>query len=370
MAVRSSGDAPPIDKVVASAYRIPTDRPEGDGTIQWNATGMIIVKVVAGGTCGLGYSYTQALPAAVLVRDVLAPCILERSAFELPALWQAMNVALRNIGRPGLGLMAISAIDQALWDLKARLLGVSLVTLWGRNRNSVPVYGSGGFTTYDDDTLQRQLGGWAEQGITAVKMKVGAHPEDDMRRVHLARSAIGTEVALMVDANGAYSQAQALLMATRFADSRVCWFEEPVSSDDLDGLRALREREPPGMEIAAGEYGWDARYFRRMLAAGAVDVLQADATRCGYTGFLQAAALCAAFGVALSAHCAPAAHACIASAVPRLKHLEYFHDHVRIENLFFEGVAALREGALHPDRRRPGHGLELREDAAAPYRLA
>src|SRR5439155_12945794 len=140
---------------------------------------------------------------------------------------------------------------------------------------------------------QAQLHGWVRQGIGRVKMKVGASPSSDPSRVRAARAAVGDEVQLMVDANGAYGRKQALQLAAVFAESGVEWFEEPVSSDDLEGLRFIRERAPAVMQIAAGEYGYDAFYFLQMLQAGAVDVLQADATRClGVTGFISAAKLC------------------------------------------------------------------------------
>jgi L-alanine-DL-glutamate epimerase-like enolase superfamily enzyme len=146
------------------------------------------------------------------------------------------------------------------------------------------------------------------------------------------------------------------------------WFEEPVSSDDLDGLRVLRDRAPAGMDVAAGEYGYDLAYFRRMLDAGAVDVLQADATRCaGITGFLGVAALCEARSLPLSAHTAPTLHLPLGLALEPVRHLEYFHDHVRIEHLLFEGVRAPVDGLLSADRARPGLGIELKRSDAARW---
>ena len=166
---------------------------------------------------------------------------------------------------------------------------------------------------------------------------------------------------LYLDANGAYTRKQALRQAESFADFDVRWFEEPVSSDDLQGLRLVRDRAPALMDIAAGEYGYDMFYFRRMLAAGAVDVQQADITRCGgVTGFLQVAALCEAHNLPLSGHTAPALHAHVACAVPGLRILEYFHDHVRIERMLFDGVPQVLNGELHPDLSRPGIGLEFK----------
>jgi L-alanine-DL-glutamate epimerase-like enolase superfamily enzyme len=257
--------------------------------------------------------------------------------------------------------MAISAVDCALWDLKARLLGVPLVTLLGQVRTAAPVYGSGGFISYSDRQLAKQLSGWVHQGIPRVKMKIGRDARRDIERVRVARNAIGQKAALYVDANGAYSRKQALAQAERFADFGVRWFEEPVSSDDLEGLRLMRDRAPAMMDIAAGEYGYDIFYFRNMLAAGAVDVQQADITRCGgVTGFLEIAALCQAHNIPLSGHTAPALHTHVACAVTPFMNLEYFHDHVRIERMFFDGLPQLVNGALRPDLSRPGLGLEFK----------
>jgi L-alanine-DL-glutamate epimerase-like enolase superfamily enzyme len=262
----------------------------------------------------------------------------------------------------------ISAVDSALWDLKARLLKVPLVTLLGAVREAVPIYGSGGFTSYSEKQLQSHLAGWVKQGIPRVKMKIGRDAQADLERIRAARQAIGPETELFVDANGAYSRKQALAQADKFAELDVKWFEEPVSSDDLDGLRLLRDRSPAVMEIAAGEYGYELAYFRRMLAAGAVDVLQADATRCGgITGFLQVAALCEAFHLPFSAHTAPALHTHVCCAAVPLRHLEYFHDHVRIERMFFDGIVPPVNGELRPDLSRAGMGIELKQSDAQRF---
>ncbi|HKO16237.1 MAG TPA: enolase C-terminal domain-like protein [Gemmatimonadaceae bacterium] len=349
-----------IERVLADAYTIPTDAPESDGTIAWDATTIVVVRVLAGGVWGLGYSYAAAAARDVIVHS-LTPAVREVDAMDVPAAWVAMGRAVRNIGAPGIASAAIAGVDNALWDLKARLLGIPLVTLLGAAREGIAAYGSGGFTSYTIDALQAQLGGWAREGFGAVKMKIGRDPAADADRVRAAREAIGPGVELYVDANGAYTGPQALAYAERFAAYGVSWFEEPVSSDDLAGLRLLRQRMPAGMRVAAGEYGYDARYFRRMLAAGAVDVLQADATRCGgVSGFLRAAALSEAYGVPLSAHTAPSLHTHLCCAAPTAINVEFFHDHARIERMLFDGAREPRDGVLVPDRTRPGLGLELR----------
>jgi L-alanine-DL-glutamate epimerase-like enolase superfamily enzyme len=341
-------------------YTIPTDAPESDGTLEWSATTLVVVELEAGGQHGIGYTYADKA-AAMVVRDVLTGVIEDRDAMDIPGAWHAMNVAVRNLGRRGVAAMAISAVDNALWDLKAKLLAVPLVKLLGAARGTIAVYGSGGFTSYGNAQLKRQLAGWVEQGIGMVKMKIGRVPAKDVERVRAARAAIGRHAQLFVDANGAYSRKQALHLADAFQECGVNWFEEPVSSDDLAGLRLLRDRAPACMDIAAGEYGYHGGYFRRMLAAGAVDVLQADATRCGgITGYLNAAALCEAFSTPLSAHCAPALHMHVACATQATRHIEYFHDHVRIEHLLFEGVPEPVDGCLRPAVDRPGAGFSLK----------
>jgi len=356
-----------IDRIDVSTYTVPTDFPESDGTLEWNSTTLVLVRAYGGNECGLGYTYADEA-TATLIRKLLSGFVKSQDAMAPRACWDAMVSRIRNLGRPGIVSMAISAVDIALWDLKARLLDLPLATLIGSVRDSVPIYGSGGFTSYSDDQLRDQFSKWVEQGITRVKMKVGRDAAADIRRVGAARAAIGENVELFVDANGAYSRKQALEQAEKFAEMNVHWFEEPVSSDDLAGLRLLRDRAPAGMDIAAGEYGYEAGYFRRMLAAGAVDVLQADATRCGgITGFLQAAALCEAYHVPLSAHTAPCVHTHLGCAVTPLRHFEYFHDHVRIESMFFDGVRSPLHGKLSPDLSRPGMGIELKQADAQRF---
>jgi L-alanine-DL-glutamate epimerase-like enolase superfamily enzyme len=360
-------DSVPIERIKVSAFVVPTDSPESDGTAEWDRTTLVLVEIHGGGKVGIGYTYADRA-TATFVDEVLSPALDHANAIDIPRAHVAMRVAARNHGALGVAAMAISAVDVALWDLKAKVLDVSLATLLGTTRESVMIYGSGGFTSYSDERLASQLGGWASQGLRAVKMKVGRESARDPERVAVARRAIGPDVALFVDANGGYSAKEALRRAEQFATCNVTWFEEPVSSDCLDDLALLRMRLPAGMDVAAGEYGYDAMYFRRMLAARAVDVLQADATRCGgVTGFLEASALCIAFGSGLSAHCAPALHVALGCASPVVRHLEYFHDHVRIESMLFDGAPAPAAGALAPDRSRKGLGLEFKHADAARY---
>jgi len=366
---RTTHVSPSVEGIEATAYEIPADQPESDGTLEWDSTTIVVVEAFNGRERGIGYTYGDRA-VATLIESKLAEIVRGADAMRPPAVWAAMRRELRNAGQPGLGSMAISALDIALWDLKARLLGISLADALPRIHDSVPIYGSGGFTSYDERELRGQLRGWVESGIRSVKMKVGREPELDPARVAAARDEIGPNADLMVDANGAYSLPQGLGLAERFAEERVSWLEEPLSSDDLEGLAELRGRMPAGMALAAGEYIWSALDAQRLLEAGAVDVLQADVTRCGgITELLHIGGLCGANQVPFSAHCAPAASAHACCALETVEHIEYFHDHARIESMLFEGAPDPKDGELRPDESSAGLGLEPRRSVLEEYRL-
>jgi len=362
--------APTIDTVTASAYSIPTDQPEGDGTLAWDKTTMVCVTVAAGGMTGLGWTYAP--PAtAHLVEEMFGPQLRGRPALAIAAIDEGLRVMLRNAGVRGLVSYALSAVDVALWDLKAQLLGVSLADLLGPARSDVPVYGSGGFTTYDAKTLERQVRGWLSEGVGAVKIKIaedaGGDVAQDLRRVEQVRGLIGADTELFVDANGGYSRKQAVRVGRVLDDHDVHWFEEPVSSQDKDGLAEIRALLD--LDIAAGEYADELPEVRRLCEV--VDCLQLDATRCGgISGWLRGAAVAAAHGLEVSGHCAPYVHLAVAAATPNFRHLERFHDHVRIEQRFLEGTQELRFGVLRADAAQLGHGFRLKSEDLAPYRVA
>jgi L-alanine-DL-glutamate epimerase-like enolase superfamily enzyme len=354
---------PALDDLRVDVVSVPTDAPESDGTLTWDATTVVVVQVEAGGVTGVGWSYVDGT-AAGLIAGKLTRALGGLDLDHVPAAWMAMRRAVRNDGQPGMAACAISAVDVALWDRWSRARNLPMALALGAFRTAVPIYGSGGFCTYDDRQLGGQLAGWTRAGMSMVKMKVGADPEADPHRVRAARAAIGPDVQLFVDANGAYAAREAVARAHELdrAGGGIAWLEEPVSSRDRDGLAFVRGRVPPHVAVAAGEYVSDPEDARDLLAAGAVDVLQADATRCGgLTAFRAIGALAAAAGIPLSAHCAPSLHAHAACAVERLAHVEYFHDHVRADHIIFDGVPEPRaDGTLAIDLARPGHGLTLK----------
>ncbi|MGH7940885.1 MAG: enolase C-terminal domain-like protein [Limisphaerales bacterium] len=358
-----------IEHCEVNAFKVPTDFPESDATAEWDSTTLVLVRLGAGKTKGLGYTYSHEA-CVPFIREKLFPLLRGGNAMHNRLFWEQLNASVRNYGKRGLASTAIAAVDAALWDLKARLLGAPLVRLLGAVREKIPVYGSGGFTSYGDKQLRSQLENWVSEGIRMVKMKVARDPTADEGRVRIARRAIGSKTELFVDANGACPPRQARALAERFAEYGAVWFEEPVSSDNLSGLRFLREHAPAAMDITAGEYNYDCIQARRMLEAQAVDVLQADATRCGITGFLQVAALCDSFDAPLSSHTAPAVHGHLCCVAPRARHVEYFHDHVRIEKMFFDGATAThKKGFLQPDLSQPGLGLQFKERDAAKFQI-
>jgi L-alanine-DL-glutamate epimerase-like enolase superfamily enzyme len=345
-----------IEALDVSAFTIPTDEPESDGTLEWDSTTIVVVEARSGTTRGLGWTYAPEA-AGKVVEELLADVVRGRSVDELGAIWLDCGTHLRNAGRPGIAFCALSAVDLALWDLRARLLDVPLASLLPAAHDRVPVYGSGGFCSYSLERLGEQLGGWVEQGIPRVKLKLGREPARDPDRLDAARAAVG-DAELYVDANGAFGAKEAVRWAARYVEEwDVRWFEEPVSSADFDGLRLVREHST--LDVAAGEYAYVAADFRNLI--GCVDCLQADVTRCGgITGLLRVNGLAAAHGLDVSGHCAPQLSAHALCGVDRLRHLEYFHDHVRIEAMLFDGVLEPVDGALLPDRSRPGNGLQLK----------
>jgi L-alanine-DL-glutamate epimerase-like enolase superfamily enzyme len=352
-----------IEGIEVGAYEIPTatDK-ESDGTLEWDSTTLVVVEVPCGEHTGLGYTYCDKAAASVISSKLRS--IVEAADPLMPEqAWAQMQVQARQLGQVGVAAMAISAVDVALWDLKAKLLGVCLADALPRFRQSVPIYGSGGFCDYSAEQLRDQVQGWVDEGFRSVKIKVGRDALADVERVELVRSVVGDGVEIMVDANGANNPQDAVLWAQRYSELGV--------TDDLVGLASVADHAPAGLAVAAGEYGWNLPYFQRMLDAGAVHILQADVTRCGgITNMLRVDGLCKARCLPSSAHCAPAISAHVCCAMETNIHIEYFFDHYRIEGMLFEGTLDPEDGRLTPDRNRPGLGLEFKRADAERYRVS
>lgn len=365
-----SSDSILIKNLKVSAYKIPTATPEADGTIEWSSTTLVLVEIHAANKTGIGYTYANEA-SAIVIDKVLKKIIVNANALDIPSLNKKMSAAIRNDGQTGIAMMAVSAVDNALWDLKAKLFDVPLCNLLGKAKDSMLIYGSGGFTSYNKKQLQQQLSDWVDEGIQHVKIKIGTEPEKDVERVKEARDAIGKNSKLFVDANGAYTIKQAIEKSFQFAAYNISWFEEPVTSSNLQGLQFIREHVQSEVNIAAGEYGYNLPYFYHMLKANAIDVLQADATRCGgVTNFLKAASLAEAQQIPFSSHCAPALHLHAAISLNNFYIAEYFYDHARIENMLFDGALQSKNGFIYPDVTRPGMGIEFKHSDGEKYKIA
>jgi L-alanine-DL-glutamate epimerase-like enolase superfamily enzyme len=368
MAVSGSSETA-IGGTTVSAFKIPTEQPQTDGTAEWSSTTLVTVELTAGGRTSLGYSYAD-ISAAHLCENLLRSVVIGHDAFAIPEIHLALDRFTRNMGRPGIASCAIAAIDNSLWDLKARLLELPLTTMLGKLRDKVPAYGSGGFTSFSEKQLVQQLTGWANDGLRSVKMKIGTHPEQDVPRVKAVQKALNGKAELFVDANGAYDRKQALTKAEEFADLGVTWFEEPVTADDRVGLHLLAEHAHTPLRIAAGEYTYVLDDARELIDSQAVDVLQADVTRCGgITNFMKIGHLAEICHVPYSAHTAPSIHTSICCALPSAYNIEYFADHYRIENMLFDGARKPINGNLEPDLTRPGLGIDLKRANADKFKV-
>ena len=363
----TTAPTPRIDGLDVATYTVPTDGPEADGTLRWDATTVVVVHARASDIAGVGWTYSSPAAAAV-VSEHLTATVVGRDPFDVTGAWEAMHRACRNYGTRGLVMQALSAVDIALWDLKARLRNQALAEVFGQTRTAVPIYGSGGFTNLDERQLGHHVDQWKRAGCTAMKVKIGqdwgGDVARDLARVDQLRDMAGDDVHLMVDANGAYTRGQARRVGAALDDRGVVWFEEPVSSDDVEGLDYLRRALR--CDVAAGEYVADLYDARRLIPV--VDCLQLDLTRCGgYSGWLAGATLAAAHNLEVSAHCAPALHTPAAAATPNFRHIEYFIDHARLEPVLFDGVVEPADGHLHPQTSRAGHGMTV-ADRAEQYR--
>jgi L-alanine-DL-glutamate epimerase-like enolase superfamily enzyme len=357
-----------IDEIKVQAYTIPTELPESDGTIEWNSTTLVLVRIFAGGKTGIGYTYSN--PAAAVVIHSFSKILKGKNCLHISEITESLIRFIRNDGQCGIAMTAVSAVDIALWDLKAKILEIPLCVLLGQNQSSMLIYGSGGFTSYSTTQTSRQFLKWAEYGISHFKMKVGRDEARDPERVRSARKTIGSNAGLFVDANGAYTARKAIEMAGYFNEEAVIWFEEPVIASDFGGMLFVKMHVPVKCRIASGEYGYELSYFKKMIGMGSVDVVQADATRCGgISNFLKAGFISEAYNLPFSSHCAPSVHLHAALHLPAFEIAEYFHDHARIENMLFDGVIHPVDGFLKPDLSRSGLGIEFRFSDATRYKI-
>lgn len=314
-----------------------------------------------------GFAPGRGGPAArAIIEQTLKPLLIGRDPLAIERIWDDLFWRIRGIGRKGLAFCALSAVDIALWDLKARLLGLPLCRLLGGSGEPTPVYGSGGWTNLTVDELVEEMAGYVARGINAVKMKVGLGEDEDLLRVRSVREAIGEGPKLFLDVNGGYYAKQAIRMSHRFEEYNVGWLEEPVMADDLDGLAAVVQATR--IPIATGEHEYTKYGFRDLMVRRAADIVQPNVTRVGgITEWLKIAHLAEAFNLPVAPHAAQIVHVHLARATPNLLTLEYLGFLEEADRILYADIPPLRDGRWAPALDRPGLGLELDPSAIKLY---
>jgi L-alanine-DL-glutamate epimerase-like enolase superfamily enzyme len=275
-------------------------------------------------------------------------------------------------GRRGYETRALSTIDFAIWDIKAKAAGLPLYALLGGTRESIPTYVAGGYYTKDKDldALADEMLEYVAIGARAVKMKVGAvSPREDAERVKIVREAIGPDVKLMVDANCAYRFYDAIAFGRLVADYDVFWFEEPVQPDDYEGMRRIAEAVP--ITLASGENEYTKHGFRDLIAAQAVGILQPDARYTGgVTEFMKIAALGQAHGLAICPHGDQQAHLHLMAAIPNGLMIEYYPRELDPTwGQVYQHTAVIGSDGCIPVPTEPGNGCEPNDEGLSPYRV-
>ncbi|WP_417721148.1 mandelate racemase/muconate lactonizing enzyme family protein [Salipiger sp.] len=305
---------------------------------------------------------------AAVIEDLLAPCVIGRSARDIGAIWADMYAILRNRGHTrGFMLEAMSGIDIALWDLASASAGLSLSgMLLGQGRRTVPAYASSILIASPED-MAREAQALSASGYHAIKMKIAGDPAADTARVRAVREAVGPGIRLMLDANSGFDAPGAIAFCEGIRDQDVFWLEEPLPLDDLPGYRRLRQIT--GQRIALGEGEFTAGGIREFLRDGLVDVVQPNVTRAGgITGTTRIAALAQAFNIPVALHTGASGPICMAATLQLAAALPgiLMHEHMYLENPF-EGVfeAPLPTPVNGMIAIPDGPGLGLRPDPHA-----
>ena len=366
-----------ITDVTTTLLRHPHGRPIQDATIPPPPQG-------AGGRAQLfvhihtdegfeGFGLGQANPGVrEVIENDLKDLLINQDPFNIEKLWDDMFWRVRGYGRKGVAFCALSAVDIGLWDLKAKALGLPLYRLLGPYRDSVPIYGSGGWTNFTVDELIAETTEWVEQGINRVKIKVGKDfgqsEREDIQRVAAVRRSLGDDVAIYIDANNGYYPKQAIYMAKEFEQLQVGWFEEPVLADDIEGL--ARIAHATSIPVATGEHEYTKFGFRELIARGGADIVQPDVGRVGgVTEWMKVAHMAHGFNLPVAPHGVQLVHLHLCCATPNLKVVEYLKTAHESDLIWYTEFPEHKNGMWAPYPDRPGLGLELSAEAVEKYRV-
>lgn len=314
---------------------------------------------------GFTYSMTGGVEGARAITDTtFTPQVVGLDLLQWDRAWHTLWAATRRVGR-GAALAALSALDIAVWDLRAQSAGLPLYRLLGAHRDSVPVYGSGRAThAMSDDELVEGALAYVREGYRAVKLRAGALGiERDVERVATVRSAVGPGVQIMIDCNERLDLARSQRLAQRLADFDITWLEEPLISDDVASHALLAARSP--IPIAVGEHLHGRFEFKSYLDRGAAAVLMPDAPLTGgISEWVRIATLAEASGAAVTPHFLPELHIHLVAATKAATYLEHFP---LLDELLTETLTVTDGVATPPDR--PGHGMCWNTDALERYTI-
>ncbi|MDR6288437.1 L-alanine-DL-glutamate epimerase-like enolase superfamily enzyme [Inquilinus ginsengisoli] len=359
-----------ITRVSTADYQWKRARPITNGLHTYTTSDMTVVKIET--DVGVtGYGVGRPRPGERELRASFLATLVGRDPTMTEAIWASLW-SPKLSGRRGYETRALSSIDLALWDIKAKLANMPLYKLLGGYRTRIPFYIAGGYYSEGKGfkELQQEVESYVALGAKAVKMKIGAVPiKEDIARIKAVREAIGPDVKLLMDANCAYRYYDAIQLAQRAEEYEPFWFEEPVQPDDYDGFRKIAAAT--SIPIATGENEYTKHGFRDLIATQAVAILNPDARYMGgVTEFMKVAAMAQAHGLDICPHGDQQAHLHLLAAIPNARLLEFYPKKVNA----MAGEVYLHPPALNDDGTvtvsdLPGIGLDPNEEALAPHRI-
>lgn len=355
-----------ITNVYTEKYRWPKAKPIANGkhTYTHNDLNLLVIETDEGIT---GYGCSWAIEFA----ESMGKAILGQDPLNNEKLWQ-MTYVPKFIGRRGTSCKTVSAIDIALWDIKAKAANMPLYRLLGGAREKIPCYVAGGYYAQGKGIreLQAEMEEYLSWGVHAVKMKVGGvSMEEDRARVKAVREVIGPETTLMLDANCAYKFFEAIRFARMVEEFDPYWLEEPVDADDYDGYKKVAAKS--GIPLAAGENEVTRFGFRDLISTGAVSILNPDAASLGgVTEYMKVAAYADANGIIMSPHGQQQLHIHLDCAVPNVNFAEFYPPQydAKVYDAFQNPVTFNADGTVSPSQA-PGAGLDINRDVLASYRI-
>lgn len=366
-----------VESVEGFGISIPLEEPVSFATRTVEARDHVVARVRTDtGLEGVGYSlgYDGAAVIGKAITDLLAPIVEGEDPHDTERLWRGMFDGTVQIGRKGVMLRAISAVDIALWDIKAKDAGLPLHKYLGANSDSVPSYASGGYYRDDKGTegLREELGAYVDRGHDVVKMKVGRRSfEEEVERVRAARETIGDERTLLLDANGKWSnKREAVAICRAFAEYDPYFIEEPVMPDSVQLM--ARVNDALSYPVAAGELEFSRYGFMQLLDANAVGIVQPDVTVVGgITEFLKVAHTAASMDIPVAPHYNWDLHVPLLAAIENGLWAEYFYRDfgVKVFDDVLEHPMTPDENGMIDVPTRPGHGVALDDGKLDQYRM-